>query len=179
MTPLDTLLSAVSAHPGMMAPILIEALLQGIAHQRLTAKCLDTSPWFGALPDGMAVREALEHATTLKLVKRIPGTYAALTLTSTGKKHLETLATGPRTVASPDTAYAAYWGWRRAFAKATLTKPYRVIPNPVVNALATAQPTTLEELLGAKGLGSERALRFQADLLPIGRGLVGAKAGAL
>lgn len=170
--PVRTVLSAVQKHPMLMSPVLLEYLLRGDVIGRMAEKGLLQSPFHGALSHepsheiANAVTSCLENGW----ITRTTGFYPSLVLSAAGEVRLS----APDALAresSPDSAYRAYYRWRQGVARNLRKPPYRIVPNVIVNHLAANTPTTLDQLLNIPGLGKRRALRYQQDLLAVGREL--------
>ncbi|MDB5095698.1 MAG: recQ [Cyanobacteria bacterium RYN_339] len=170
--PIKTILQAVQKHPLMMSPVLLEYLLRGEIIGRMSEKGLLESPFHAALVDEKSheITAAVAHCLEQGWLARTSGFYPALILTSAGELRLAA-ATNPAVEASPEQAYRLYYKWRQNTARTMRKPPYRIFPNITVNHLAVICPTTLEELLGVPGLGKRRALRYQNELLAVGREL--------
>ena len=167
-----TVLEAVQRHPLMMSPVLLEYLLRGDVIGRMAEKGLLQSPYHGKLADftsaeiTASITECLERGWLM----RTSGFYPALTLSPTGERRLMSVDDGSVEL-SPEYSYKVYCRWRQNVAKTLRKPPYRIVPNQIVNHLAATRPTTLDELLVIPGLGKRRALRYQEDLLTVGREL--------
>lgn len=172
----DIVLKAVQLHPNTMSPILLDHLLRGETIGRMAEKGLLDSPYFGMLADLPmgAVYHLIEACIETGWLSRGTGFYPALGLTHTG----EDLLFGQRSQsveASPHENYQAYYRWRQAYARSLRKPPYRIFPNVTLNELAKRRPLSLEELLLVPGLGKRRALRYQDELLAVGRALKNAQ----
>jgi superfamily II DNA helicase RecQ len=172
LTPVRTVLTAVQKHPMLMSPVLLEYLLRGDVIGRMAEKGLLQSPFHGVLAaePGHEITNAISHCLEQGWLIRTSGFYPSLTLSPAGEMRLAAAANGA-VEASPERAYRAYYRWRQSIARQLRKPPYRIFPNVTVNFLASLAPTTLEGLLGVPGLGKRRALRYQADLLAVGREL--------
>lgn len=175
-----TILATVQLHGGLMSPVLLEHFLRGEVIGRMAEKGLVDSPYMGALatlPAG-AVGHLIEACLDVGWLVRADGYYPALSLSRSGLDLLAAYQRTGSTERSPDHAYRAYYRWRQSIARARRTPPYRILPNATLNELASRLPITLEELLCVPGLGKRRALRYQADLMVVGRELRGELAPA-
>ena len=138
----------------------------------MAEKGLLQSPFHAALASepsheiSAAIAQCLEQGWLM----RTSGFYPSLTLTPAGELRLVTTSRGAIEV-SPDAAFRVYYRWRQSVARQLRKPPYRIFPNATINYLAAIAPTTLEGLLGVPGLGKRRALRYQEDLLAVGREL--------
>ena len=167
-------LQAVQRHPLTMSPLLLEYLLRGEAIGRMAEKGLLQSPHHGELatePNG-AIAEAIADALDAGWIARGGGFYPALKLTPQGEGQL-LARTGASVVheAAPAHSYRIYHRWRQGVARRHRTPAYRVVPNVILTQLAARRPRSLDELLQIPGLGKRRALRYQYELLAVGREL--------
>jgi superfamily II DNA helicase RecQ len=171
-TPIQTILQAVQKHPLMMSPVLLDYLLRGEIIGRMAEKGLLNSPFHAALAGEKPheINAAIAHCLEQGWLARTSGFYPALILTAAGELRLAAGANAA-VEASPEQAYRMYYKWRQNTARTLRKPPYRIFPNVTVNHLAVLCPTTLEELLGVPGLGKRRALRYQDELLAVGREL--------
>ena len=169
---IQTILKAVQKHPLMMSPVLLDYLLRGEIIGRMSEKGLLDSPFHGVLEAEKSheITAAIAHALEQGWLVRTSGFYPALIITTAGERRLAS-GSSPMVEASPEQAYRMYYRWRQNTARTLRKPPYRVFPNITINHLAALCPTTLEELLGVPGLGKRRALRYQEELLAVGREL--------
>lgn len=169
---LRTILSAVKKHPLMMSPVLLEYTLRGDIIGRMAEKGLIGSEIHGALADLPTpdLQGAIAYCLERGWLIRTSGFYPSLNVTASGELRLATSHVHVHE-ASPEGAYKTYHAWRRSVARSLRKPPYRIVPNSIVNHLASLRPTTLDQLLGVPGLGKRRALRYQDDLLAVGREL--------
>ena len=168
-----TVLASVQEHPGLMSPVLLEYVLRGEVIGRMAEKHLLSSRFHGALSGAqpLDIAKAIARMVEDGYLFRQSGFYPALHVSSAGEQVLLGLGDGSVTQVAPTRAYRAYYRWRQDIARRRRTPPYRVFPNNTVNALAKIRPMTLEELLLVPGLGKRRALRYQQELLEVGRRL--------
>jgi DNA helicase-2/ATP-dependent DNA helicase PcrA len=75
----------------------------------------------------------------------------------------ERLAPGP----SVDPVLAALRTWRAARARVTRTEPATLVPDEVLEAIASRRPTSLDELGEVTGLGAARRQRYAEELLAV------------
>lgn len=167
-------LQVLHDHPAVMSPVLLDHFLRGEVLGRMAEKGLLDSPHFGSLSTlpSMVVAALIDGCEQVGWIKRSDGFYPGLALTTKGEDALDAYGP-PRTEASPDTHYKAYYRWRKSVAQRLRKPPYRIVPNATLNQLALRRPTTLEELLRVPGLGKRRALRYHLELLEVGRDLAG------
>lgn len=167
---LQVVLRAVRYHPGIMSPILLEYLLRGERIGRMEEKGLLTSPFFGALQDLPSgdVAHLIAEALLTRWLLRSGGFYPALRLSASGEAQLLVTEGEVCKEVAPETAYRAYYRWRRQTALRKKTPAYRILPNAILSTLAARRPVSISELLEIPGLGKRRALRYHEELLAIG-----------
>jgi superfamily II DNA helicase RecQ len=175
-TPLTrTVLQAVERHPLLMSPILLEYLLRGESIGRMSEKGLDASPFLGRLAEAApgAIAAGIADALDAGWLARSGGFYPALKLTAQGEAQLLVRPGGAGLCqeAAPERSYRVYHRWRQGVARRHRTPPYRIVPNTILTQLAARRPQSLGELLLIPGLGKRRALRYQTELLAVGREL--------
>lgn len=167
-------LQAVQRHPLLMSPLLLEYLLRGEMIGRMQEKGLMESPFHGILADAPpgAIAEAIADALDAGWLARSGGFYPALKLTPHGEGQLEVRdGAGACREAAPERSYRVYHRWRQGVARRHRTPAYRIVPNVILTQLAARRPRSLDELLQIPGLGKRRALRYQFELLAVGREL--------
>lgn len=132
------------------------------------------SPFHGILADAPpgAIAEAIADALDAGWLARSGGFYPALKLTPQGEGQLEVReGAGVCREAAPERSYRVYHRWRQGVARRHRTPAYRIVPNVILTQLAARRPRSLDELLQIPGLGKRRALRYQFELLAVGREL--------
>jgi superfamily II DNA helicase RecQ len=109
-----------------------------------------------------AVLETHDIPALYRLKSDIADIYAHLPrMTSGSKKELVALDT------AAEERFERLRQWRNATAQQRGVPPYTVMPNAVLNAIASHRPKNEKELLGIRGIGKKRAERYADAILKL------------
>jgi ATP-dependent DNA helicase RecQ len=127
---------------------------------------------FGALKLTETARGVLKGETEVMLREQAPGSRNRASRSKSRRGDLAPLP-GGHAAASDPTLVAALRAWRSDVARKRGVPAYVVLHDSTIDGIATARPTTLDQLRGIAGIGDKKLEHYGGELIAMVRAAEG------